>query len=477
MSSKYIIGVDQGTQSTKVVIFNEKGEVICSVAEPLRPVISRRPGYVEHPDDDLWESLKIALRKLMEKFSGDKKDIVGLGLCSIRCCRVFMKSDGSLAAPVMNWMDIRAYQKYEDSPEISYTCPPTGYLTYRLTGELKDTAANQFQWQFPIDVDTWQWSKDEEYFNSFNIPREKLLELKMPGEILGYVTEEAARETGIPAGIPVVATANDKAVEALGAGLIDPEVGLVSLGTYIASMVCGSKNEPSAKNYWTNLSCIPYRYLYESNGIRRGMWLITWYKNIIGEEYAEKARREGYSVEDYLAKEAARVPAGSDGLLTIPDWLAPATQLYRKGVIIGFDERHTRGHIYRSLLEGIAMTLKIHYDAMIDELGMKPKYLIISGGGSNSDLFMQIFADVYGVETVRNVVNGAASLGSAICVAVATGLYSGFEEAVRNMVRIKDKFTPNEENNKKYTRIIEGVYRDLPGLVEGALKRMYDVFN
>ncbi|MCG0275156.1 MAG: hypothetical protein L5655_03200 [Thermosediminibacteraceae bacterium] len=184
MSSKYIIGVDQGTQSTKVVIFNEKGEVICSVAEPLRPVISRRPGYVEHPDDDLWESLKIALRKLMEKFSGDKKDIVGLGLCSIRCCRVFMKSDGSLAAPVMNWMDIRAYQKYEDSPEISYTCPPTGYLTYRLTGELKDTAANQFQWQFPIDVDTWQWSKDEEYFNSFNIPREKLLELKMPGEIL-----------------------------------------------------------------------------------------------------------------------------------------------------------------------------------------------------------------------------------------------------------------------------------------------------
>ncbi|MCG0275155.1 MAG: hypothetical protein L5655_03195 [Thermosediminibacteraceae bacterium] len=274
-----------------------------------------------------------------------------------------------------------------------------------------------------------------------------------------------------------MATANDKAVEALGAGLIDPEVGLVSLGTYIASMVCGSKNEPSAKNYWTNLSCIPYRYLYESNGIRRGMWLITWYKNIIGEEYAEKARREGYSVEDYLAKEAATVPAGSDELLTIPDWLAPATQLYRKGVIIGFDERHTRGHIYRSLLEGIAMTLKIHYDAMIDELGMKPKYLIISGGGSNSDLFMQIFADVYGVETVRNVVNGAASLGSAICVAVATGLYSGFEEAVRNMVRIKDKFTPNEENNKKYTRIIEGVYRDLPGLVEGALKRMYDVFN
>ncbi|MGB9840415.1 FGGY-family carbohydrate kinase [Thermovenabulum sp.] len=477
MGDKYIIGVDQGTQSTKIVIFNQRGEIINSVAEPLKPLISRQPGYAEHPDDDLWESLKIALRRIMKEFEGKREDIVGLGLCSIRCCRVFMRSDGNLFSPVMNWMDVRAYQKYEDDPDISYTCPPTGYLTYRLTGELKDTAANQFQWQFPIDLDTWQWSKDEEYFNSFNIPRKKLFELKMPGDILGYVNEKAAQETGIPAGIPVVATANDKAVEALGAGLIDSDVALISLGTYIASMVCGNENKPFAKNFWTNLSCIPYKYLYESNGIRIGMGLITWYKNIIGEEYAKKAKHEGYSVEDYLAKEAANVSAGSDGLLTIPDWLAPASQQYRKGIIIGFDRRHTRGHIYRSLLEGIAMTLKNHYDPMIEELGIKPKYIIISGGGSNSDLFMQIFADVFGVETVRNVVNGAASLGAAICVAVATGLYNGFEEAVRNMVRQKDKFLPNEKNYKIYRNINTGVYHELPKLVEEALKTMYNVFN
>jgi sugar (pentulose or hexulose) kinase len=474
VGDKYLIGVDSGSQSTKVVMFNQKGEVIITASEKLREMMARKPGYVEHPDDDLWDSLKAACKKLMSQFKGDPKDIMGAGLCSIRCCRVFMKKDGTLAEPVMSWMDIRSYEKFQDdNPEVSYTCPTSGYLTHRLTGEFRDTAANAFQWQFPVDMDTWDWSENEEYFSSFNIPREKLLKLQMPGTILGYITKEASEETGLPAGIPVVATANDKAVEALGSGLLTSDTGFISLGTYIASMVCGSKNEASATNYWTNLSCIPHRYLYESNGIRRGMWHISWYKNIMGEAYAEKASSEGMSVEQYLEREALRVPAGSDGLLTIPDWLAPANQLYRKGVMIGFDERHTRGHIYRSILEGIALTLKNHYDAMINELGIKPEKIIISGGGSNSDLFMQIFADAFGVKTIRNEMNGAAGLGAAICVAVATGVYPDFDEAVRNMVKPKDEFIPNDENYRIYNRINEGVYRDLPGLMESTLKTVY----
>jgi sugar (pentulose or hexulose) kinase len=477
MSDKYIIGVDSGSQSTKIFIFNQKGEVICSASEGLKPMMAREIGYVEHPDDDLWDSLKIVSKKIMKEFKGDVKDIVGLGLCSIRCCRVFMKKDGTLAAPVMSWMDVRSYSKYEDDSEIGYTCPTSGYLTHRLTGEFKDTAANAFQWQFPVDMDTWDWSKDEECLKSFNIPKEKLLDLQMPGTILGRVTEEAAKETGLPVGIPVVATANDKAVEGLGCGLIEPNVGLISLGTYIASMVCGSKNQAAPSNFWTNLSCVPNKYLYESNGIRRGMWLISWYKSIIGEECAAKAKSEGCSMEDYLAREAVNVPAGSDGLLTIPDWLAPADQLHRKGVILGFDERHTRGHIYRSLLEGIALTLKNNYDAMIDELGIKPEKIIICGGGSNSDLYMQIFADMYGVKTVRNEINGAAALGSAICVAVATGLYKGFDEAVNNMVKQKDEFIPNEENHKIYNKINSEAYRDLPKLMEETLKTVQKACN
>lgn len=473
MSNKYLIGIDSGSQSTKAYIFDQHGKVVCSESEPIRPMISRKPGYVEHPDDDLWDCLKVVLKRLMKSFQGDIESIVGLGLCSIRCCRVFMKEDGNLAAPVMSWMDVRAYEKYEDDPEIKYTGSTSGYLTYRLTGQFKDTVANAYQWQFPVDMDTWQWAKDSLYFESFKIPRDKLMEIMLPGSILGYVTEKVSEETSLPVGLPVVATANDKAVEALGSGLIEPNVGLVSLGTYITSMVYGSKNINDSTHFFTNLSCIPYHYLYESGGIRRGMWHISWFKEIIGEEYAKKAKAEGYSAEDFLAKEAYKVPAGSDGLMIVPDWLAPANQLYRKGYMIGFDDRHTRGHIYRSLLEGIAMTLKNSFDAMIAELKIKPERIIVSGGGSNSDLYMQIIADIYGLKTVRNQINGAAALGSAICAAVATGVYKNFKEAAMFMVKSRDEFAPNFENHKYYNKINSQVYSKLPEMMESTLKAIY----
>lgn len=473
MADKYLIGIDSGSQSTKVHIFNQRGEIVCSASEGLKPMMIRKPGYVEHPDDDLWDSLKIVLKKVMKEFRGNVEDIMGLGLCSIRCCRVFMKHNGELAAPIMSWMDVRAYETYEDDPEIGFTCSTSGYLTFRLTGQFKEMAANAYQWQFPVDMETWDWSTDETYFDNFKIPREKLMDIQLPGTILGYVDEKGASETGLPVGLPVVSTANDKAVEAIGSGLNKPNVGLLSLGTYITSMVFGDRNITDSQNFFTNLSCVPYKYLFESGGIRRGMWLISWYKGIIGDEYAEKAKKAGYVVEDYLALEAAKVAPGSDGLLTIPDWLAPATQLYRKGVMIGFDERHTRGHIYRSLLEGIALTMKNNYDAMNEELGIHPDKIIVSGGGSNSDLYMQIIADMYGVKAVRNEVNGAASLGAAICAAVATGLYSDFDEAVENMIKQKDEFAPNMDNHKAYMKINDA-FKDLPKMMESTLKSVYE---
>lgn len=474
MNDKYCIGIDSGSQSTKVSVINQRGEIVCSASHPLRPMISRQAGWVEHPDDDLWDSLKHASRRLMEAFPGSREDIVGIGLCSIRCCRVFLKKDGSLATPVMSWMDVRAYRTFEDEPGIGYTGSTSGYLTFRLTGELKDTIANAYQYQFPTDMETWKWSEDPEHFGSFRIPRDKLLDMYLPGDILGKVSRAAAEETGLPEGLPVVATANDKAVEALGSGLIEPNIALLSLGTYITSMVAGSEVLPASDSLFTNLSCVPHRYLYESTGIRGGMWHISWFKGIIGDELARKAKLDGMSVEEILEKEAAAVPPGSHGLLTVPDWLAPATQLHKKGVMIGFDQRHTRGHIYRSFLEAISMRMKNNLDAMNRETGMVPGKLIVCGGGSNSGLFMQIVADVFGVTAVRNVVNGAAGLGSAICVAVAAGLYRNFEEAVRNMVKPEREFHPDEDAHRVYTGINEGAYRDLAALLEGTLKKIHE---
>lgn len=477
MSEAYFIGVDSGSQSTKVSIIDDTGTVVCTATEPLQPTIARHHGWVEHPDDDLWDTLVRTLRVLFENFDGDREQILGLGLCSIRCCRVFLSPDRKLAEPVMSWMDVRAYETFEDAPDIGYTGSTSGYLTYRLTGELKDTVANSLQYQFPIDVHTWDWSDDPEHFDKFEIPREKLLEMKLPGEILGHVTEEATATTGLPVGLPVVATANDKAVEALGSGIVDPRRGLLSLGTYIASMVAGNEYRNATNHLFTNLSSIPHRYLYESTGIRGGMWHLSWLKEVIGGELLVEAKHTGARVEELLEPEAAKVPAGSDGLLIVPDWLAPADQLHRKGVMIGFDQRHTRGHIYRALMEAIIMRMGNHFGAMCDELDATPDTLIVSGGGSNSDLFMQIAADVFGLTAVRNVVNGAAGLGAAICAAVATGRYGSFDEAAAKMVHRKDEFAPSPERHRVYQRINNGIYRDLVERLEGTLKTLHETYS
>lgn len=180
--------------------------------------------------------------------------------------------------------------------------------------------------------------------------------------------------------------------------------------------------------------------------------------------------------EELLSQEAEQVPAGSDGLMTVLDWLAPVSDRYKKGIMIGFDGRHTKGHIYHSLLEAIALIMKKHVDDMCNEVHVELDNLIITGGGSNSSLFMQIFADVFNLPVVRNTVNGAAGLGSAICVAVAAGIYGSFQEAVENMVHVKDTFIPNPETTALYEKMLP-IYQDITTHTDEVLKKTDEIFQ
>ena len=476
MSKKYLMGIDEGSQSAKITIFDMEGNIVCEGKSPLKPYNLPKPGYVEHPDDDWWDAICKASKNCMAKFEGDPKDIVGIGLCTIRCCRAYLKEDGTLAQPALSWMDIRLSQPYtHENPDVKYIVASSGYITHRLTGEKKDTIAN-YEYGWPVDVDNWKWSDDPEAYKATGMPREMLFDLVMPGDVLGYVTEEAAQATGLPVGTPVVATSNDKAVEGLGTGCMGDSTVCISLGTYTSAMMEGKENLKGTSYAWPKFSCMPNKYLYDSNGIRRGMWTVSWYRDILGEGYAKLAAEQGMSPEEALGKEAEQVPVGSDGLMTVLNWLANVDARYQKGIMIGFDGRHTRGHIYRSILEAVAMTMKGHVTDMCNEVNAKMDKLIITGGGSNSDLFMQIFADVFDIPVVRNEVNGAAGLGSAICAAVAAGVYDSFEDAVAHMVRIKDTFTPVPENVEVYKKMIP-VYSEITKYTDPVLKKSYEIFD
>ena len=123
------------------------------------------------------------------------------------------------------------------------------------------------------------------------------------------------------------------------------------------------------------------------------------------------------------------------------------------------------------------MTMHMSMEDMFEEMGYKPERLIISGGGSKSKLFMQIFADVFGMPTVRNEVNDAAGVGAAICAAVGVGAYSSYEEAVAKMVRIVDEFQPDLDNTKLYARVEKDVYRTIKNYSDPVNEKIYNIFS
>jgi xylulokinase len=462
----YLLAIDNGSQSTKVTIFDSGGHALTSARKRLRPYDTSVPGRAVHPGDDIWDSIKHACREAMARFDGDPADIVAVGLCTIRFCRALLAADGSLAEPVLSWMDERVARPYEaTNPLTRFLTTSSGYVTHRLTGQFTDTAAN-YEGMWPIDHDTATWPSDPAAYAATGMARDMLFDLVPPGGRLGQVTPAAAAATGIPAGLPVYATANDKAVEALGSGLTEDGSVLLSLGTYIAAMTVGSSSRSTDDSYWANFAARPGKYLYESTGIRRGMWMVSWYRTLLQGSHGEEP-------EDVLNAAASELAPGSNGLLTLPDWLAPGHAAWRRGALLGFDGTQGRAHIYRSILEGIALTMVNNTAAMEQALGRRLSPVIVSGGGSRSDLMMQIVADVFGRPARRTTVNDAAGLGAAICAAVGHGLYPDWDQATAAMVSLGGEFAPDAPAVRAYQQINK-VYATLTSYTDPLFRSMAD---
>jgi xylulokinase len=466
----YLLAIDNGSQSTKVTIFDARGRAVASARRRLEPYDTSVPGRAVHPGDDIWDSIQQACRAAMAQFPGHPADIAAVGLCTIRFCRALLAADGTLTEPVLSWMDQRVSRPYEPaSPLTRYVTTSSGYITHRLTGQFTDTAAN-YQGVWPIDQDTATWSSDPAAYAATGMPRDMLFDLVPPGGLLGEVTAAAARATGIPAGLPVYATANDKAVEALGSGLGEGAV-LLSLGTYIAAMTIGSAATSADGSYWVNFAARPGKYLYESTGIRRGMWMVSWYRGVL-----EGSPGEETGLEDALNAEASRLAPGSNGLLTVPDWLAPGHAVWRRGALLGFDGSQGRAHIYRSILEGIALTMANNTAAMEQALGGRLSPVLVSGGGSRSDLMMQIVADVFDRPARRTAVADAAGLGAAICAAVGHGIYPDWDLATAAMVGAAGQFTPDARAVRAY-RQVNTVYAGLTAFTDPLFRSMADALH
>lgn len=462
MAARCLLAIDNGSQSTKVSVIDEYGTVLAAVQRPLRPYDTASPGRVVHPADDLWDSIRLACAQAVGE-SGAVARIVAVGLCTIRFCRAMLDADGQLTEPVLSWMDDRVSRPYEAvDPRVAHVTTSSGYITHRLTGRFVDTRAN-YQGVWPVNPATGEWSTDAGAYAETGLSRNLLSDLIDPGEELGTITVKASAATGIPSGLPVYATANDKAVEALGAGLRHENEVFLSLGTYIAGMTVGTFGGRAGEHYWVNSGALPGEYLYESRGIRRGMWTVSWFAELVaGSPGGPNERRH---LKEILNAEASTVPAGCGGLFTMLDWLAPAEAPFRRGAMIGFDGSQGRAHLYRSILEGIALTMYEHVSGMARDLDRRFSTVAVGGGGSRSDLMMQIVADVFDRPAVRTAMPDAVGLGAAICAAVGAGVHPDWETAMAKMVRPGLVFTPEPSQVAAY-RDVQQTYARLTNFTD-----------
>jgi sugar (pentulose or hexulose) kinase len=335
----------------------------------------------------------------------------------------------------------------------------SGYLTYRLIGRLVDSTGCQVGYM-PFDYKKMRWASRWDWkWQVLPIEPSILIELKPPASILGEITSEASASTGIPAGLPLVAAASDKACEVIGAGGLQPHIGCLSYGTTATINTTHRRYIEVIPLIPPYPAAVPGAYSLEIQ-IYRGFWMVSWFKQEFGFHEQRLAEERQIEPEELFDELVGAVPPGSQGLVLQPYW-SPGLKVpgpEARGAVIGFGDVHTRAHLYRAILEGLAYALREGAERTAKRSGIPITELRVAGGGSQSRAAMQLTADVFDLPASRPHVYEASGLGAAIDAAVGVGLHPTFDTAVAAMTRIRDTFEPIEANRQVYEEIYRGVY-------------------
>ena len=490
MSGRFVIGIDDGTQSIRMILYDEKGKIINSATAKHAPLIVTQPGWAEHDSHDLWESFCRASNELMGKFSGKVQDIVGIGLSSQRDTIVAVDQNCNMLHNPISWLDNRREQnyltltpatrenvtKYEHSvrlrsrvnwhklnrPDIYEKAykylTMGGYYGYKLTGNYVDSVSNNNGW--PYDPKTFTIA-DASFCEEAGLSRAIMAEIVQSCSLIGNILPNASEITGFPNGCPVYTSGGDKQCELAGAGAMALDQAYISLGTQCTAVVVTDKFIfPDDLCFHPCFSLLP-GFFNNEVFVDKGFWTVSWFRDNLASDMTAVSEETGLSVEDLLNREAERVPVGSEGLVVLPDWQAPQSRPNSKGLFLGFDERHGRAHMYRALIEGILLDINYSFGKMNALLGSRPVSLRLGGGGSKSSLVAQITADIFGLPVIRTEDSETCSLGAAMCATVGSGIYSSLAESAEMMVYEKDVFDFLPENHQIYRLISETVSKQL----------------
>ena len=501
MFGEYLLAIDNGTQSVRALIFDLRGTLIAKSRVPIKPYFSAAPGLAEQHPDVFWDAVCRACQQLWTMPGVAKDSIAAVALTTQRSTVINVDAGGRPLRPAIVWLDQRrteglkpvgglwglafrvvgatetaAYLQAEAEANWIRTHQSdiwqethkylflSGYLTHRLTGRFVDSVGCQVGY-VPFDYQKLQWAAKWDWkWQAVPMNPAILPDLIPPAHTLGEITREAAEATGIPAGLRLIAAAADKACEVIGSGSLDPHIACLSYGTTATINTTHKRYMEVISLIPPYPAAVPGAYSLEMS-VYRGYWMVSWFKQEFGLREQRIAEERGVAPEELFDELVRAVPPGSQGLTLQPYW-SPGLRVpgpEARGAIIGFGDVHTRAHIYRAILEGLAYALREGAERMMKRTGVPITELRVAGGGSQSDAAMQITADIFGLPTTRPHVYEASGLGAAIDAAVGVSLHRNFETAVAEMTHKGDTFTPNPEARGVYEGLYQRVYR-----------RMYD---
>ncbi len=499
MRNEHILAIDNGTQSVRALLFDAAGELVAKSQVMLEAYVSPQPGWAEQDPGYYWDSLCAACQQLWAQPGVDKSAIKGVTVTTQRGTVVNVDAEGQPLRPAIVWLDQRTtagvrpvgglwgaalkvagmsetvayFQAQAESSWLMRNQAAmwakthkylllSGYLTFRLTGHFVDSVAAQVAY-IPFDYKKLAWAAASDWkWAALGIDRALLPELVPPTEQLGTISAAAAAATGIPLGLPVIAAAADKACESLGAGCVDPEMACLSYGTSASITVTRSKYREVRPFIPPYPAGLPNAYNLEVQ-IYRGFWMVNWFKQQFGHHELARAETEGKTPEALFDELVNAVPPGSMGLMLQPYW-SPGVKIpgpEAKGAIIGFGDVHTRAHIYRAILEGLAYGLREGMQQIEKRTRTSITSLRVAGGGSQSDAAMQLTADIFGLPAARPHVYEASGLGAAIDAAVGLKLHRDVPSAVQAMTRVGRTFEPNPATRAVYDGLYQRVYRQM----------------
>jgi len=485
-----LLAIDIGTSSVRVHLMDGEGSILRSLARPVQ-VAMGSDGRAEVDPREIWTDVCLLLREAINGISPQNIEAVGLASA---LGFLFVDRQGNPLSPALLWMDRRAVAEAQEissriSPNRLYQITGRGldpeillakllwfrrhqpqnfkkiaafigvkdYVISRLTGVVGSDLTHA-AYTMLFDVNKRDWS--DEILETFEIPGTILPKFKKAHEVAGKITGGASRATGIPAGVPVITGASDGTVGSLAAGISESGAAVNVTGTSDVLMTTTSHplHDPQRR---TLLNPHPVLDLWMVGGIMGTTGgVLKW--------FAERFCPDLTGPDRYrtLDREAERASIGSQGLIALTGFTGERAPLWNpsaRGVLFGLDLSHGRGEIARAILEGVAFTIKNMVE-VLKEIGADVQRIRVVGGGSVSDFWNQLRADVTQIPFERAKITEGTATGIALLTGLGIGRYQDLREATRRIAPLEKTYVPNPSNGliyDKWGRMQAKVYKAL----------------